>query len=102
MNAKETVMTVGFRKKIDDAYVKDILSKVTAAQFNDAKQKKALAKDLVTGKQTELSCHLLTCEGKLGRSTVIDVNSPAHMAFRQVDHRTIDSMVFKNTKYTVK
>jgi len=102
LNAKQTVMTVNFRKKIDNDYVKNILSNTVADQFTDAKKLKNLSKELISGKSTEMTCHLVKCEGKLGRSAVIDLNAAPQNNYRQIDHRTIDSLVLKNTKYTVK
>jgi len=46
-------------------------------------------------------CHLLNCEQNLGRSLVIDVEAPAGKGFRQVDHRTIQSIILKNVKYSL-
>ena len=37
----------------------------------------------------------------MGRSLVIDVNAPTGTNFRQVDHRTIDYIIFKNVKYSL-
>ena len=102
LNAKETVMTVKFHKKVDDAHVKDILKKSTRAQFADPAMLKKLSKEVATGQDVEMTCHLTSSEGKLGRSTVIDLNAPAGVGFRQVDHRTIDSLILKDTKYIAK
>jgi len=95
-------MTVNFRKKIDNDYVKDILANAVEGQFTDAKKLKSLSKELTSGKSAEMTCHLVKCEGKLGRSAVIDLNAPPNNNFRQIDHRTIDSLILKNTKYIVK
>lgn len=102
LNAKESVMTVKFHKKVDDNYVKDILSHVNKDQLEDAKKLKELSKELVSGKEVEMTCHLTKSEGRLGRSTVMDLNAPHGMNFRQIDHRTVQSLILKNIKYVVK
>ena len=38
----------------------------------------------------------------LGRSLVIDLKADKSDNFRQVDHRTIESIVFKNVLYVLK
>ena len=40
-------------------------------------------------------------ENNLGRSLVIDLNAKGS-PFRQVDHRSIDSIIFQNVKYVLK
>jgi hypothetical protein len=60
---------------------------------------KALAKKLLTGKQTTIIGKLATSENKLGRSLVIDLESNG---FKQVDHRHLLWLVLDNVKYTVK
>ncbi len=50
MKAKETVMTVVFHKKIDEAYVKEVLEGATKNEFQDAKKLKALSSQLTEGK----------------------------------------------------
>lgn len=102
IDAKEAVMTVKFCRKVDDAYVKDVLAAATADQLSDAKKLKALSKELISGKETEMTCHAWGSENKLGRSMVLDLNAPHGTNFRQIDHRTIQSIVLKNTKYVVK
>ena len=47
-------------------------------------------------------CHMVEVENNLGRSLVIDLKADGDNKFRQVDHRTIESIIFKNTKYALK
>jgi len=49
-----------------------------------------------------MTCHLVKVENNLGRSTVIDLNAQSPSKFRQVDHRSIEWIVFKNIKYVLK
>ena len=46
-------------------------------------------------------CHLLECDNNLGRSVVIDLNAIAGKNVRQVDHRSIDYIIFQDVKYTL-
>lgn len=96
-NAKDCVLTVKFHKKVDEAYVKEVLQSASKGT-----SKKDLAKEISHGKEVEMQCFLTKSEGKLGRSTVIDLNAPWHMNYRQVDHRTVDYIILRNTKYVVK
>jgi hypothetical protein len=46
---------------------------------------------------------MVQVENNLGRSLVIDLkHGDSANAFRQIDHRTIESIVFKNVKYSLK
>ena len=46
---------------------------------------------------------MVEVENNLGRSLVIDLRAPdKNNRFRQVDHRTIESIIFKNKKYVLK
>ncbi len=47
-------------------------------------------------------CHLVKVEGKLGRSTVICLDANTENKFRQIDHRSIEFIIFKNVKYVLK
>ena len=64
-----------------------------------ADKAKALAKEILVGKETQLTGRLSRAEGKLGRSLVIDLPT---QGYRQVDHRTLKWFICENIKYTVK
>ena len=56
---------------------------------------------MIEGEQVEIVGHLVDCENNLGRSSIIDLNAPLSNNFRQVDHRSIEWIIFKNVKYTL-
>jgi hypothetical protein len=49
----------------------------------------------------KITGHLVQSENHFGRSLVVDLNADSKSNFRQVDHRSIEWIVFKNTKYTL-
>ncbi len=61
-----------------------VREKLAAATAADLKNPKALAKDLLTGKESTIVGRLSKADGKLGRSLVIDLPT---QGYRQVDHR---------------
>jgi hypothetical protein len=97
MAAGESVMTVNFNKKIDEDHIKSILN--GAGKKADFKK---ISKQITVGKEVEMTCFILKSENGLGRSSVIDLNAHQHFNYRQIDHRTVNSMILKNVKYTVK
>ena len=56
---------------------------------------------MIDGITVEITGHLVESENYLGRSLIIDLNNVAPYNFRQVDHRTIEHIIFKNVKYCV-
>ena len=94
----EKVFTVTFNKKVDDEHIRDILSTIKKSGKTDLKK---LSKEIVTGKECQMSCHMASSEHQLGRSQVLDLNAPHGRNFRQVDHRTINSLIVQNVKYVV-
>ena len=95
----DTIFKVQFKKKIDP---KDIEDKLSGLKAKDLSSKlKDLSKQLLEGETCEIVGHLLESENNLGRSIVIDLNAPLSNNIRQVDHRTIDWIIFRNVKYSL-
>ena len=84
-NTKESVFTCTFHTKVDDKHIKEVLS------LSKEKDLIKLAKEIITGKEIEITGFLTRSEQKLGRSSVIDLNENK---FKLVDHRTIQSLVY--------
>jgi len=101
MNAKECVFTVTFRTKVTPEDIQEILETVKSDKQLKA-DAKTLSKQMVEGKQTTITAYLVKAEEKLGRSMIIDLNAPYGKGWRQVDHRTIEELTIKNTKYSLK
>jgi hypothetical protein len=67
----------------------------------DFKNVKALAKELLVGRESALVGRLSKSENHLGRSLIVGVGSDKP-TFSQVDHRTLRWLIIKNIKYSVK
>ena len=95
--ANTACFTVCFNTKIDE---KDVATKLSEASLDDLKNNsKKIAGELLHGEQRILVGRLAGGERKLGRSLVIDLPT---QGFRQVDHRTLNWLILKNVKYTIK
>ena len=94
--ANSTAFTVNFNCKVDEKQIAEKLAAATAADFKDPK---ALAKELLHGKETTVVGRLLSTESKLGRSLVLGLEKDNHYCL--VDHRHINWLIFKNVKYIV-
>ena len=60
-----------------------------------------MSKTFIEGETECITGHLVESENLLGRSVIIDLNAPANNNVRQVDHRTIDYIIFRNVKYVL-
>ncbi len=58
----------------------------------------ALSKALTQSKRSMITGYIVNTENSLGRSSVIDLKDNT---VKQVDHRTIEWIVFKNVKYLI-
>lgn len=60
-----------------------------------------MAKALGEGETCTLIGHFIENDYFMGRTLVIDLEAPIYNRFRQVDHRTIQSIILRNVKYTL-
>lgn len=95
---RDTIFTVSFKKKVD---LSDIEANLKKINLKDAKSIKSLQKSVTEGENCEITGYLSNVENDLGRSLVIDLNVQGKSPFRQVDHRTINWIIFKNVKYSL-
>jgi hypothetical protein len=95
----DTIFKVSFKKKVDEKKIEDKLMKLDQKDLKDEKFLSKFAKETTEGENCEMTCHLLESDNNLGRSLVIDLNASAPSNFRQVDHRTIEYIIYKNVKY---
>lgn len=98
----DTVFTVTFQKQATVDRAKELLDATSVAQLKDQKNLSQIVKDLTQGELCTMTCHLVKVENNLGRSTVIDLTARTDNKFRQIDHRTIQWIVYKNVKYVLK
>jgi hypothetical protein len=99
---QDIVFTVNFKKQASEANAVEALLNAAAGDFSDKKKSSALAKAILKGQDCSLTCHMVEVENNLGRSLVIDLTAKdSNSKFRQVDHRTIESIIFKNVKYVL-
>ncbi len=96
--ANTACFTVCYSCKVDEKAIKERISGVTATELQDKAKLKALAHEILEGKETTLVGRLSKSIGKLGRSLIIDLPT---QGYRLVDHRTLKWLIIKNVKYVV-
>ena len=100
-DARDSVMTVTFRKKLNGDNIAAKLQAANHSSLASGKAMDSLVKDVLEGELCTMVCHVASNEPMLGRSTVIDLNQPEGQGFRQVDHRSIQSVIMRNVKYVL-
>ena len=75
--ARSTAFTVNFNCKIDEKVVQEKLLSATAQQLKDGK---ALAKEVLTGRESTVVGRLSKTEGHLGRSLVVGLEKAFNFA----------------------
>jgi len=99
-NAGDTIFTVNFNKQIKES---DIVEAFTNENLvgKDEKELKKFAKSLLKGSERTMIAHLIRVDPKMGRTSVIDLETPVSVPnrIRQIDHRTLNWIIIKNVKY---
>ena len=93
-SVSDTVFTVKFRKQANKENAQEALEKAKYSDLKDKKKLSNLVKEIVEGEECEMVCHLVKAEGNLGRSTVVNLSTDDANKFRQVDHRSIEFIIF--------
>ena len=99
---KDNVFTVQFRKNPREEDAAEALEAVNMTDLTDPTKISKLAKEIIEGRLVKKICHMIEVENNLGRSLVIDLTADSENKFRQIDHRSIDFIIFRNVKYTLK
>jgi len=100
-SCSDTIFKVQFRKKVDADNIQRKFSGLKFADLKKVEEVKKISKTITEGEVVEITGHLLESENNLGRSLVVDLDAPKNNNIRQVDHRTIQFIIFRNVKYTL-
>jgi len=109
-NIGQQIFTVNFNKQVKQDDIKNkLLTAIKDEEGNPLtyeqieKNLKTISKELNKGEERTLIGYLLEINNEMGRSSAIDLEiERGQNRLRQIDHRTINYLIFKNTKYLVK
>ena len=99
---QDRIFTVQFRAQAKEDSVAAALKEASQATLKDKSKRSKLAKEMIGGRTVKMVCHMVEVENSLGRSLVIDLTASGPNKFKQVDHRSIDHIIYQNTKYVLK
>ena len=98
----DQVFTVEFEKQVK---AEDVEKKLTEQKFHEIEQqtkRRKMVEQCLHGETRRMIGYMKNVNDGLGRSTVVDLEQPSGQGVRQVDHRTMVSLILKGTKYVVK
>lgn len=111
----DTVFTVNYHKQPEVKTINEAIESANKGKILPIAELKKIVKEAYKGEERTLTGYLISVETGFGRSLVIDLKAdtskstpatadkPAYDArIRQVDHRSLNFLVQKNIKYTVK
>ena len=98
MSVQDVIFTVNFFKQVSENSIQDQLMSADISDYSD----KSFAKSLIQGEERTMTCRMVQVENDLGRSVVVDLKTDHEYKIRQIDHRTINWIIFKNVKYELK
>jgi hypothetical protein len=105
----DTIFSVQFNKKPEMADINEAIESANKGRILKIDELKKLIKTAYKGKDRVLTGYMVSVENGFGRSTVIDLEADRTKStpdwdsrIRQVDHRTLNWLIWKNKKYVVK
>ena len=101
--AGDCVFMVNFNKKIDRRKLEEKLNHLVRNSTDLSHIASELRKEIhKKGENRTLIGYLVKMETGFGRSVVVDLEAEGSSNLKQVDHRTLNWMIYKNVKYIVK
>ncbi len=111
----DTVFTVNYHKQAEMKTINDAIESANKGKIIPIAELKKIVKEAYKGEERTLTGYLISVETGFGRSLVIDLKADASKStpataekaawdsrIRQVDHRSLNFLIQKNIKYTVK
>ena len=98
----DTIFKVVFKKQANVENAAKRLESVTLNDLKNPAKKSAIAEEIAFGERSTMICKMIELQTILGRSLVIDFSAKSDSKFRQIDHRTIESIILRNVLYTLK
>lgn len=105
----DTVFTVSFNKMPTADSINEAIESLNKGSILPVKEMKKRVKEAFKGEERILVGYLISTETGFGRSMVIDLEIKRDLSkpdydnrIRQVDHRSLNWLIHKNTKYIVK
>ena len=104
----DTVFTVCFNKQPTVEAINSAIESANKGKIIPIKELKKIVKEAYKGEERILRGYLVQVETGFGRSMVIDLEADKGTRpdydgrLRQVDHRTLKWLIYKNVKYIVK
>lgn len=109
LECRDAIIVVNFNKQATVADIKAKIKSLAAAGSTSTKDLESILK----GEERTLTGYVIGSEPVLGRSHVIDLDIPKEVVpakdgteydkrMRQVDHRSLNWLIYKNVKYVLK
>lgn len=108
-NLGDTVFTVCFNKQPKPEDINDAIASANKGKIIPIAELQKIVKEAYKGEERILTGYMINVETGFGRSTVIDLEADKSKStenwdsrLRQVDHRSLQWLIYKNKKYIVK
>lgn len=105
----DTVFTVNYHTQPKAEDVNDAIASANKGKIIPITELQKIVKEAYKGRERTLTGYMINVETGFGRSTVIDLEADKSKTtdnwdsrLRQVDHRTLNWLIYQNKKYIVK
>lgn len=95
----DAIFTVSYNKQPKSKDIKEAIKKLNKGKILSTKEMETVIDKAYEGEERELTGYLIKVETGFGRSLVIDLEADKVNRYRQVDHRSLNWMIYKGVKY---